>query len=94
MQEKEIKQCSCKICGKKISNTAIYCLDCLKIQRRKVERPSRQELKDMIRELPFTVIGERYGISDNAIRKWCEQEKLPRTKKEINSYSDVDWKEI
>ena len=31
---------------------------------------------------------------DNAIRKWCVLEGLPKTKKEINSYSDEEWQQI
>jgi hypothetical protein len=32
----------------------------------------------MIRTMPFTKIGEHFGVTDNAIRKWCDAEKLPR----------------
>ena len=32
--------------------------------------------------------------TDNAIRKWCDFYKLPRTKGEINFYSDEDWELI
>lgn len=61
---------------------------------RTVERPSREELKELIRKLPFTQIAKKYGVSDNAIRKWCDFEKLPRKKTEINSYSDEEWEKI
>lgn len=33
-----------------------------------------------------------YGITDNAIRKWCIYYKLPRTKKEIIKHNDNEWK--
>ena len=26
-----------------------------------------------------------------AVRKWCDKYNLPRTKKEINTYSDKEW---
>lgn len=48
----------------------------------------------MIRVLPFTQIGEQFGVKDNSIRKWCDSMNLPRTKKEINSYSDEEWDKI
>ena len=48
----------------------------------------------MIRNMPFTKIGERYIVSDNAIRKWCKAENLPTTKKEINKFSDEEWSKI
>lgn len=63
-------------------------------KRRTITRPGRDKLKQLIRTMPFTIIGKMYGVSDNAIRKWCDFEKLPRTKKEINSYSDEEWELI
>lgn len=61
---------------------------------RTVERPSREELKYLIRNLPFTKIGKMYGVSDNSVRKWCDFENLPRKKRDINSYSDEEWEKI
>ena len=60
---------------------------------RKIERPSRDELKQRIRIESFLAIARSYNneISDNAIRKWCDAYNLPRTKKEINSYTDEEW---
>lgn len=55
---------------------------------------SREELKKLIREEPFTKIGNEYGFSDSAIRKLCKNYSLPYTKKEINSYNDEEWKSI
>ena len=84
----------CRDCGKEISYGAIRCFECSKEHRKKIKRPERQELKDLIRVLPFTQIGEKYGITDNAVRKWCDALNLPRTKKEINQYSNEDWEKI
>ena len=68
----------CQNCGKRIENDATYCFECYHLFTRKVEnRPDREELKNLIRTVPFTKIGEKYGVSDNAIRKWCIVEKLP-----------------
>lgn len=59
-----------------------------------VERPSREELKKLIRSMPFLTIGKLYGVSDNAIRNWCDAENLPRKKNQINKYSDLEWEKI
>lgn len=86
----------CKQCNKKItrySKTGL-CEECYHKSIRIAQRPSREELKEMIRVMSFTKIGEKFHITDNAIRKWCESEKLPKTKKEINSYSDEEWSKI
>ena len=61
---------------------------------RVVERPNRETLKELIRTTPFTVIGRMYGVTDNAIRKWCKAEKLPFKSTEIKKYTDEQWLEI
>lgn len=40
------------------------------IKRRKVERPDYKTLMEEIKELGYTGTGEKYGVSDNAVRKW------------------------
>jgi hypothetical protein len=84
----------CKDCGKIISSKATYCQECNYKHSRITERPSKEELKDMIRRLPFTQIANQYKVSDNAVRKWCDRYNLPKTKKEINGYSDIEWEQI
>lgn len=37
---------------------------------RKVERPSYEQLLEEVRADGFSATGRRYGVSDNAIRKW------------------------
>lgn len=84
----------CQRCGKVANRSAKYCPDCLKIVRRVCERPSRDELKELIRSTPFTKIAESFGVSDNAIRKWCIAEGLPSKVKDIKTYSDEEWAQI
>lgn len=84
----------CKNCGKIISDKANYCMDCFAKNREKVERPTREQLKDLIRTTPFTIIAKQYGVSDNAIRKWCKKENLPSKVSEIKSISNEDWSQI
>ena len=55
---------------------------------------SREELKKLIRTTSFTQIGKQFNVSDNAIRKWCIKYNLPKTVKEIKSYSDEEWELI
>ena len=83
----------CVDCKTEISPKATRCNACA-IKYRTSETVyglSRDELKNLIRVKPFTHIGQMYGVSDNAVKKWCDKYNLPRTKKEINSYSNEEW---
>ena len=84
----------CKRCGKEIYLYAQYCSECIHIQQRIVERPPREELKFLIKKYSFSEIGRKYNVSDNAIRKWCKNENLPYRKKDINQYTDQEWKQL
>lgn len=80
----------CKNCGKEIASKSTWCPECaLKHNRvHKVspaDKPSKEALLRLIREKPFTEIGRIYGVTDNAIRKWCKQMGLPSTKRELNT---------
>lgn len=85
----------CSNCGKnKVSINGGICYECASFKRRKVERPTREELKRLIRTKSFLEIGRMYDVTDNAIRKWCRSVQLPVKKSEIKQISDQDWKNI
>ena len=84
----------CIDCGKEIYYGSNRCTECQGLHSRKVERPSREELKDLIRTKPFTVIGQHFNVADNTVRKWCKAEKLPSRKSDIEKYSDEEWIDI
>lgn len=89
------EQSYCIDCGKENSSGSLRCSDCYhKMHRKVVERPTREELKIMIREKSFLAIGEQYNVSNTAIVKWCKSYNLPYTKKEIKQYSEQDWQLI
>lgn len=94
--KKEVEHLYCKECGKEITSHSDsgLCNNCWAKAQRKVERPSRKELKEMIRNKPFVRIAEEFGVSDKAIVKWCVAEGLPSKKKDINNYSDEEWSKV
>lgn len=96
--KREEKEYKCSNCGAQITRQSQsgLCVSCVQLGKRcKVEnKPNREELKNLIRTMPFTKIAEMYGCSDNAVRKWCDKEQLPRKKADIEHYSDEQWSKI
>jgi hypothetical protein len=68
---KEVKQNLCE-CGKSIFFKSKTCVDCGHIKSRKIERPNIDELIKEVKETSYSAVGKKYGVSDNAIRKWIK----------------------
>jgi len=78
----------CAQCGKTFwshKTDAKYCSrDCVHIadkgrarpHRRKVERPSKEKLLELLRSTSMVKIGKKFGVSDNAVRKWCKSYEI------------------
>jgi len=45
-------------------------------KRRKVLWPSKEELQLFLVDHSFVAAGKKYGVSDNAVRKWCRFYKI------------------
>lgn len=85
----------CKNCGRPLSsNNSEICQLCVHKKQRVCEWPSREELKEKIRNKPFLQIGKEYNVSDNAVRKWCKNYSLPFKKAEIKKYTDEEWEKV
>lgn len=80
-----IKERYCPDCGKAISAEGNYCPECAAIHQRRAIRPTKEELLNLIQTTPFVKIGELYGVTDNAVRKWCKVYGLPFRKKDIKN---------
>lgn len=76
----------CPLCGGIKGRDATYCITCAHIAQRQVERPSKEDLAQEIVQSSFTKVGEKYGVTDNAIRKWCKNYGLPTHKKELKQW--------
>ena len=70
----------------KVSKTGL-CLKCLSLRNRKCERPSKEKLLHELQTSNFTKVGAKYGVSDNAIRKWCRSYNLPTKVHQIKTYN-------
>lgn len=89
------KKYYCSKCGKnEVSQNGNYCIECSRNEGRIVNRPSRKDLKEMVRNKSFTSIGNEYGVSDKAVVRWCEYYKIPSRKTDINNMSEDEWNKI
>lgn len=59
-------------CGENMTSVSKNCNTCEKMSRRKVERPTIEQLLKDVNELGYSATGRKYGVSDNAIRKWIK----------------------
>lgn len=84
----------CPQCGNLKTISASLCEACSRLGSRKIEKPSRDILKNEIRTMPFLIIGKKYNVSDNAVRKWCKTYDLPFRVSDIKNISDEEWEKI
>lgn len=59
-------------CGGTKDKKSDKCIKCTNKQNRKVERPSIEQIKQDVVNLGYRGTGRKYGVSDNAVRKWLK----------------------
>lgn len=71
----EPKIAYCQVCERTLQGPQKhYCSEeCRQQGSRRAKRPSPTELKRDMSRLSWLAIGEKYGVSDNATRKWARQ---------------------
>lgn len=74
----------CQECGNQVTRGAKYCTKCSAKHRRKVERPSKEELIALYKEYKsMSAISRKYGVSDKTISKWFVYYSLPGKASEL-----------
>lgn len=57
--------------------------------------PSRDELKNEIRNNSFAEVGRKYGnVGGNTVKKWCVRYCLPYLKSDIDNIPDEEWEKL
>ena len=70
-------------CGNEIDYKANKCVNCYRISRRVSERPEPLDLAKMVLKEGFSEVGRKYGVSYNAIKKWCVNYGMGKLKHEV-----------
>lgn len=71
--KKKVNKCKC---GELINLQSKRCKKCDAINQRKVDRPPYEQLIKEIEKLGYVGVGKKYGVSDNAVRKWIRTYSL------------------
>ena len=84
----------CIDCGCEISLKSTRCHSCSSKHKNSFRvnpenRPTKEELFELIKNKPFISIGKMYRVTDNTIRKWCKNYGLPSTKKELRELDNA-----
>lgn len=69
------KQC---ICGVPIDSRSNKCMKCYTIDRH-ANTPAYTELLNDLSNMSYVAVGRKYGVSDNAIRKWIRYYETHKT---------------
>jgi len=64
------------LCGKEMCKNSKSCNSCNQVKTRKVQRPTKKVLEKEMKENSWVSLGKKYGVSDNAVRKWAKQYRL------------------
>jgi Zn finger protein HypA/HybF involved in hydrogenase expression len=69
----EVKIYKCRYCDKLITSRSDMCLSCAqRVRYGRLDRPTKEQLLEDIKELGYCGTGRKYTVSDNAIRKWMK----------------------
>tara|TARA_Y100000389_G_scaffold164488_1_gene168210 strand:- start:4878 stop:5591 length:714 start_codon:yes stop_codon:yes gene_type:complete len=72
----------CINCNKPCSQNAQRCRQCNlsrpKVEYRKVERPTLEQLEKDLETMPYTKVGQKYNVSDNTIRSWLRVYRMEK----------------
>lgn len=66
----------CQHCNKPITSmdSKYFCsVECRAKASRKVERPTKLELKKLIKDHSWLALGRKFGVADNTVRKWAKK---------------------
>lgn len=69
--KKTKKRYNCKQCGLVTAGYSTLCQKCAQFKKIK-DRPSKEQLEKLVWSVPTTTIAKQFGVTDNAVAKWCK----------------------
>jgi len=73
----------CLVCGTDTYNNKYCSYKCCKLAKRKVTRPDKEELIEILKHNNWTKAAKMFGVSDNAVRKWAKQYSIDTNRKQL-----------
>lgn len=84
----------CIDCGMEIDKGSERCVQCSRIHSRKTTRPTKDELFQLLIEHHnFTYVANLFGVSDNAVKKWCKSYGIPHLTKDYMPQKETKEKQ-
>ena len=68
----ELKKYTCSDCGCEISKWGNKCKECTYKSRRKVDRPEKSIIFEMVTNEGYSTVAKKFGVTDNTVRKWLK----------------------
>jgi DNA invertase Pin-like site-specific DNA recombinase len=91
IKKKEERIYKCKNCDKEKSTKVDLCNICKGLSNRKVKnRPSIEELIEEVKKLGYRGTGNKYGVSDTAVKKWLGDSALKFNKRYDEKLKCID----
>lgn len=85
LNREEIKPTgTCLHCGADVYRTKYCSVKCSSMSKRKVSRPSKKELSELLKNKSITSIAISYKVSGNAVKKWAKSYKIWKPRRESN----------
>jgi hypothetical protein len=66
------KKYTCSDCGCEISKWGKNCKNCFHKNRRKVDRPEKSVISEMVNNEGYSSVAKKFGVTDNTVRKWLK----------------------
>jgi hypothetical protein len=87
LRHKVVVPTYCQSCGRCLqAKQKNHCsLMCSSQSRRRVARPSKKQLEDDLATMSWVAVGRKYGVTDNAVRKWARNYGLLATAVPVTS---------